>query len=110
MFAGPVASDQYLLHSPNHQANRFIPGDEPVYQTMLHHITGGHNCDIHVTFLFLELMLVEQKNQTTYQYNHLTYILIIKFLSGTYYMELVIDKLMYKAFVEATDRRKLKRE
>jgi len=30
MFAGPVAGDQYLLHSPNHQANRFIPGVEPV--------------------------------------------------------------------------------
>lgn len=81
MFAGPVASDQYLLHSPEHQTNRFIPGDEPVYQTTLHHITGDHNCDIQATFLFLELMLVEQKNQITFQCNHLTNILIIKFLS-----------------------------
>jgi hypothetical protein len=72
MSAGPVASDQYLLHSPNHQANRFIPGAEPGYQTMLRHITGDHNCDIHVAFLFLKLMLVEQKNQTTFQCNHLT--------------------------------------
>jgi hypothetical protein len=32
------------------------------------------------------------------------------FKCGTYYMELVIDKLMYKAFVVATDRRKLTRE
>jgi len=25
IIAGPVESDQYLLHLPNHQANRFIP-------------------------------------------------------------------------------------
>jgi len=81
MFAGPVASNQYLQHSPNHQANRFIPGVEPVYQTTLHHITGDHKCNVHTTFLFLELMLVEQKNQTTFQCNHLTNIFIIKFLS-----------------------------
>lgn len=67
MFAGPVASNQYLLHSPNHQNNRFIPGIEHLYHTTLRHITGDHNCDIHVTFLFLKLMLVEQKNQTTFQ-------------------------------------------
>jgi hypothetical protein len=32
------------------------------------------------------------------------------FKCSTYYMELVIDKLMYKAFVETTDKRKMKRE
>jgi len=81
MFAGPEARDQYLLHLPKHQANRFIPGVEPAYQTTMQHITGDHNCDIQATFLFLEFMLVEQKNQTTFQCNHLTNIIIIKFLS-----------------------------